>query len=128
MSNLNKSSPADRFSVLVVEDEPLIALDVQMLLEQQGHHVLGPVDTVEKALRLLDNARPDVVILDLNLRGRLVTPVAERLRDLTIPFIIASADTSVVAGDAVYAQAEEVAKPIRLEHLLAALYRAVDGK
>ncbi|WP_246100466.1 hypothetical protein [Cereibacter sediminicola] len=49
--------------VLVVEDDFLIALDLQMMLEDAGHSVLGPVGTVEAALRLLDSAHPDVATL-----------------------------------------------------------------
>lgn len=111
-------------SVLVVEDDLLIALDLQMMLEDAGHHVLGPVDTVEKALSLLERVQPDVVLLDLNLRGKLATPVAERLRTLGIPFIVASADASVVRGEAAFAGVVELTKPVQPSHLLAAVDNA----
>ncbi|MGN7871534.1 hypothetical protein [Paracoccus sp. 22332] len=58
------SLPGDRISVLIVEDEMMIALDVQMMLEDNGYAVLGPVGSVEGALRLLDDTRPDVAVLD----------------------------------------------------------------
>ncbi|WYK05097.1 response regulator [Cereibacter sphaeroides f. sp. denitrificans] len=66
--------------VLVVEDEFLIAIDLQLMLEDVGCTVLGPVGTVDDALRILDETRPDVVSLDLNLRGESSVPVAEKLR------------------------------------------------
>ena len=68
--------------VLVVEDEFLIAFDIQTMLEGHGHSVLGPAGSIEDALRLLESGQPDVAMLDLNLRGQLVLPVARRLRSL----------------------------------------------
>ena len=66
--------PAGRL-VLVVEDEFLIALDLeQLLLRRHGWRVLGPAATVAEALWLLQGATPDVASLDINLRGELVTP------------------------------------------------------
>ena len=62
-------------AVLVVEDEFLIAMDLECLLERNGWRVLGPAATVKEALRLLDGETPDVALLDVNLRGEMVTPV-----------------------------------------------------
>lgn len=116
--------PAGSLSVLIIEDEPMIAFDIQKMLEEQGHHVMGPVGWVEQALSLLNGNMPDVAVLDLNLHGHPSTPVAERLRALHIPFIIASADASVVGGSAVFAGAPGIGKPIQQRFLLAALQRA----
>ena len=62
--------------VLVVEDEFLIAMDLEAMLREHGWRVLGPAATVEEALRLLDGGgeTPDVALLDVNLRGRTVAP------------------------------------------------------
>lgn len=124
MRDPNKPKLTGSVSVLVVEDDMLIALDLQMMLEDAGHVVLGPVGRVDKALSLLDRVQPDVAVLDLNLHGSLATPVAMRLRTLGIPFLVASADTSVVRGDAAFAGAEEITKPVEQVRLLAALARA----
>ena len=72
--------PPDGRLVLVVEDEFLIALDLEQLLRRHGWRVLGPAATVAVALRLLRGAMPDVALLDVNLGGELVTPVAAELR------------------------------------------------
>jgi DNA-binding response OmpR family regulator len=85
------SSTAEPFLILVVEDELLIAMELVALLEGGGFEVLGPASTVEAALRLLDQRRPDAALLDLNLRGEMVTPVARFLRRMAVPFAIASA-------------------------------------
>ena len=118
--------PDDRVSVLVVEDEMIIALDVQMMLEDNGYRVLGPAGSVDGALRLLDDLRPDVAVLDGNLRGRPIIPVARRLRSLEIPFVLSSAyDIFPFDGSEILAGAENVRKPVSEGRLMAALQRAL---
>ena len=115
-----------RASVLVVEDEMLIALDLQMMLEDNGFQVLGPAGSVESALRLLEDIRPDVAVLDGNLRGRPIIPVAQRLRSLEIPFVFSSAyDIFTFEGSEVLAGAENVQKPVFEDRLIAAVQRAL---
>jgi DNA-binding NtrC family response regulator len=55
--------------VLVVEDEMLIAMELESLLERRGCAVLGPAKTMGRALALLDRERPDAALLDLDLNG-----------------------------------------------------------
>jgi CheY-like chemotaxis protein len=111
--------------VLVVEDEVLLALDHKLLLEQHGWRVLGPVATVIEALRLLESERPDVALLDVNVNGEMVTPVAEVLRSLNLPFVLASAYDGPDLGALGLAGAPNVGKPTSERRLLAALARAV---
>jgi DNA-binding response OmpR family regulator len=113
--------------VLLVEDEFLIALDLEWLLERHGWLVLGPAASVAAALRLLERGEepPDAALLDVNLRGELVTPVAERLRALGIPFVLASAYERVDLGVPALAGVVNVGKPTDARRLLAALARAV---
>ena len=67
-------------TVLVVEDEALIALDLQALLEETGYRVLGPANSSAAALKLLDETDPDVALLDVNLgRSEDVFDVANEL-------------------------------------------------
>lgn len=79
------------FTILVVEDEFLIAMDLQQMLESRGWRVLGPAARVADAMRLLERELPSVALLDVNLGGELVTPVAELLKARGVPFIVASA-------------------------------------
>lgn len=78
-------------TVLIVEDEFLIALDLQLTLELHGWRVLGPVASVREALQLLKEELPSVALLDVNLGHELVTPVAEFLQIHEVPFAVASA-------------------------------------
>jgi CheY-like chemotaxis protein len=113
--------------VLVVEDEFLIALDLELLLQRRGWRVLGPAATVAEALQLLAGRMPDVALLDVNLQGELVTPVAEQLRARGVPFVLASAYPSPGRMAAALAGAPAVGKPIAERRLLAALAQALDA-
>lgn len=79
--------------VLVVEDEMLLALDLETGLRDAGCVVLGPVGNLRSALRLVEREADaiDAAILDVNLSGERVFPVAERLRDAGVPFLFATA-------------------------------------
>jgi len=66
-------------TVLVVEDEALIALNLQMLLEDAGYQVLGPASTPGEAMSLLDGRDPDVALLDVNLGQSDAFEVANKL-------------------------------------------------
>ena len=112
--------------VLVVEDEFLIAMDLELLLRRHGWRVLGPAATVAEVLRLLAAERPDVALLDLNLRGELVTPVAEELRVQDVPFVLASAyDSRGLTAVAALAEVPNLGKPTDERRLLATLAQAV---
>lgn len=77
--------------VLVVEDERLLALDVQDILESWGCTVLGPVATVRAALRLIRDAEPTFAILDVNLVGETSEPIAAALIERGRSFLLLSA-------------------------------------
>lgn len=112
--------------VLVVEDEFLLALDLEHLLRQHGFRVLGPAATVAEALRLLTGATPDVALLDVNLRGEPVTPVAEALRAWGVPFALASAYDRAQLPAEVLGVVPNAGKPTSEHRLLAALKQAVE--
>jgi PAS domain S-box-containing protein len=74
--------------LLVVEDEALIALELCKNLTQLGWDIVGPASTIEEALRLIDEGpMPDAAVLDVNLCGRPVYPLAEHLQALGVPFV-----------------------------------------
>ncbi len=55
--------------VLIVEDEPLVAQELKLRLEAQGHQVLGTAATGEDALNLVNQVRPELVLMDIGLKG-----------------------------------------------------------
>ena len=90
----------ERCRILVVEDEAVIALDLQHLLEEFGHHVVGTASRGDDALRLADATRPDLALLDIGISGELDgIDVACRLRhafDIPTLFLSAFADEETV--------------------------------
>ncbi len=77
-------------NILIVEDEFLIAIHAAEVMEGLGFSVVGPVATIEQGLELLQESVLDGAILDVNLSGTLIFPVAEALADRNIPFILTS--------------------------------------
>jgi two-component system, response regulator PdtaR len=78
-------------SVLIVEDERLIALDLQDILDGWGCEVIGPVASVSAALRLIEELSPDAAILDVHLNGETSEPIADVLRARACPFLVLTA-------------------------------------
>jgi two-component system, response regulator PdtaR len=115
--------------ILIVEDEFLIALELDEALQAAGYHVLGPALSVNSALELLKVERPDAAVLDVNLAGEWVTPVAVALREMVVPFILA---TGYVAADLqaepVLRGAVNIGKSWRAELLLEELRAVLNGK
>lgn len=76
--------------ILVVEDEPLVALDLVSLLEDAGAVVTGPIGTVEEAQKTIAEGRFDAAFLDGNLHGHPVDGVASSLIKSGTPFVFVS--------------------------------------
>ena len=74
-------------TVLIVEDEPLIAMSLEDALIDQGVICLGPAGSVSAALEMIEAGGFDIALLDVNLRGERVDAVADRLAGAGIPFI-----------------------------------------
>ena len=76
--------------VLVVEDEALVSMLVEDMLTDLGCAIVGPAAEIEEALRLAGSADIDAALLDVNLGGRPIFPVADALKARGVPFAIAS--------------------------------------
>lgn len=74
-------------AILLVEDEPLVALAVEDLLVTLGIRVVGPAPTVAKALGLVEQGGFDGALLDVSLRGERVDAVADALATRGIPYV-----------------------------------------
>jgi CheY-like chemotaxis protein len=102
--------------VLVVEDETLVALDLEDLLLQMGHHVLGPATRVAEAVALARDADFDFAILDVNLAGSPSYPVADILRERGIPFVFSTGYGAAGLADA-YSGEQALSKPYQPHEL-----------
>ena len=77
-------------AILLLEDDLLLAMDMEEFLASRGYDVVGPFGRVEDALDALEANRVDGAVLDLNLHGELSFPVIERLRCRNVPVIVCS--------------------------------------
>jgi CheY-like chemotaxis protein len=79
-----------RLRVLVVEDEMLVAMNIEDMLLELGHEVAGLAGRLGPALALAKEARFDVAMLDVNLAGEASFPIADLLAERGIPFLFAT--------------------------------------
>lgn len=113
--------------ILVVEDEYILAQCLRDLLESDGALVLGPVGNLEDADALLDScALPDAAILDINLGGQNVYPVADRLSNAHVPLMFTSGyDRELVPPR--YAESLQCTKPFGVEQVRTMLTTLLDA-
>ncbi len=113
--------------ILVVEDEYILAQCLCELLEGDGAEVLGPVGNLQDAGALLDSiALPDAAILDINLGGENVFPVADRLSSGQVPLLFTSGyDRELVPAR--YAGSMQCTKPFGVEQMRTMLMALLDA-
>jgi DNA-binding response OmpR family regulator len=113
-------------SILIVEDEPLIAMMLEDFLDSLGHKVRATCDSVECALREIEKGGFDLAILDVNLKGENVWPVAARLRECNVPFVIATGG-HVDPPPAEFNDAPVIEKPYTVDRVTPAIEAAFAG-
>ena len=82
--------PVRRLRVLVVEDEPLIAMTIEFAIEGLGHDMVGPIARLDKALAAAEADDFDCAVIDINILGGASHAVAKILAGRKRPFILAS--------------------------------------
>ena len=111
-------------SILIVEDEPLIAMMLEDFLAELGHQVVGTCDNVEEALDHVAKGGFDVAIVDVQLKdGERAWPVADRLAEAGTPFVIATGG-HVDAPPEQHADAPVLAKPYTIDAIAPVLAQA----
>jgi CheY-like chemotaxis protein len=109
-----------RLRILIVEDEMLLAMNIEDMLLDLGHEVVGIASRLEPALALAREADFDVAMLDVNLAGDRSFPVAEALAERGIPFLFATGYGRAGIDEA-YRDRPVLQKPFRAGELLAAI-------
>jgi DNA-binding response OmpR family regulator len=117
---------SDTRCILIVEDEPLIAMMLEDFLLSLGHEVRATCESVSEALKAVQAGDFDLAILDVNLKGESVWPVAAELRDREIPFILASGG-HVDPPPAEFAGVPVIDKPYTIDRVTPALEAALAG-
>ena len=111
-------------SVLIVEDEPLIAMMLEDFLETLGHDVVGTCESVDEAIAKIDEGGFDIAINDVQLQdGQQVWPLADRLAEQGTPYIIATGG-HVEPPPEQHADAPVLCKPYTIEAIEPALAQA----
>jgi CheY-like chemotaxis protein len=105
--------------ILVVEDDPFIALDLKATLEQAGVIVLGPAGRLADAMLLAEKSLPVAAVLDVRLEVGTSLPLAAWLAERDVPLLFQTSDPTMI--DAAHAAAPVLRKPFRPEQLITAL-------
>ncbi len=112
--------------VLVVEDEMLLALDLEEGLRRAGSDVVGPAGSLRQALELAETEMVDAAILDVNLGGEAVFPLAHLLGQRGIPYLFATAYSGM---DEIYPpdvrSVPRLSKPYTIQQALGTLRQIV---
>jgi CheY-like chemotaxis protein len=107
--------------ILVVEDAFLTAESLVAMLGELGYAVAGPAPSPSAARRVIEDDRVDAALLDVNLRGELVTPVVDRLVALGIPFLFLTTLAGLDILPEAYRAFPRLAKPCTPDALQKAL-------
>jgi DNA-binding response OmpR family regulator len=104
------------YLVFLVEDEVMIRMMVADMLHELGYRVAGEAGRIEEAIGLLQNTEFDIAIMDVNLHGELVFPVAEAIEARKRPFIFATGYSNSILPDE-YRDRPALQKPFQIETL-----------
>lgn len=107
--------------VLIVEDEPLVALLLEEMLLDLGCEVAGPAYSLDDGIRLASTETLDAAVLDVNLNGVMSDRVADTLRERNVPFAYATGYGASLEGSGV----PVLHKPYPLDRLEAVLQQLV---
>ena len=115
--------------ILIVEDEAVVSLDIGRRLEKMGYEVIGRLASGEEALELVQEERPDLVLMDINLQGELdgIQTATTLYKNYGLPVIYLTA----YAGDSTLERAKEskpygyILKPFKERELHAAIEIAI---
>jgi CheY-like chemotaxis protein len=103
-------------SVFLVEDEVMIRMMVADMLEELGYRVVAEAGEINEAMKLAQTAEFDIAILDVNVNGKVISPVAELIKARNRPFIFATGYGSSGLPEE-YRDRPALQKPFQLETL-----------
>jgi DNA-binding response OmpR family regulator len=112
--------------LLVLEDEPIIALDIEDTLERGGFRDITVLRSCHDALEYLKQTRPDAALLDVHLTDGACNAVAEELQQKAVPFVIYSGvEEDIAQYGEIFGKGRWLLKPALSEDLLAAMLHCI---
>lgn len=117
---------AKRKTILLVEDDALLALDLADMLTDAGYEVCDPANSNEVARRVIERDQPSFALLDFNLGKETSIPTAMELANRSIPFAYVTGRAEAVSTHPNAPSAPVISKPYRPHEILQAIER-IDG-
>lgn len=116
-------------SILIIEDEPIIAMDIEDLIIHCGHTVAGIAHTQSDAIALAKETKPGLILADINLGegGNGMEAVAEIMKSMTVPVIFVTAYPECLLTGNTVEPAFVITKPFEPLTLAIATYQAITG-
>jgi len=111
--------------ILVVEDGALMAAEIEERLREAGSAVVGPALRLPEALALAKSEDLDAAVLDVNLNGQMVFPVAEALRNRKVPFLFLTGYGDTYLWPAEFRETPRLEKPAQRDDLIGTLVTIV---
>jgi len=116
-------------SILIVEDEGLIALHLSELLENAGYRIADPVFSGEESIRQIRTSQPDIVLMDIALAGQMdgieAARQIRREHDIPVIFLSAYSDQNRIEEAQEVSPYGYITKPVMDDHLLAMIANAL---
>jgi CheY-like chemotaxis protein len=120
-------APTTTLRILVVEDELMIRMLLEDMLGELGHTIAAAAARIDEALEAVRTADVDLAILDVNLNGEPISPVADALVARGVPFVFATG-YGEHGLPAPYRDRPTLKKPFQLESLEQMLISVVSGQ
>jgi DNA-binding NarL/FixJ family response regulator len=118
-------------TILIVEDELIVALDLSQAVEDLGHEVAGTASTSEEAVALAQATRPDLVLMDIRLAGGVdgidTAAVIQRAHPCPVVFVTAYDDDATLARGRVVEPCGYLVKPVDTQDLREVIQAALES-
>lgn len=121
-----RSEATRRRRILIVEDEPLVAAELQKTLESEGHEVVGPAPSLTQGLALAQSEAFDLAFLDISLGAETSEPIARKLAAMGIPFTFVTGYSDPGTLPPELREVPRIGKPYAIEQLRRAIALATD--
>jgi len=119
-------------SVVIVEDDMLLSLVESRIIEKLGYTVIGKAQSGEQAIDMARQLKPDVIVMDMSLKGKMTGLEASeeirRFSETPIIFLSGSAESDLIKSAKKLGNADYLVKPIKADDMLNPLKKAVKRK